>query len=346
MIGLITGGPGAGKSNLCLSDLVKDIEAGRPLFVHGIRDLKIPHEIIKCESKGCEYCRELDNDENCTYISAAEMHNQLPDDCLVVLDEVQHIYRPRKPGSAVPENVQFLETHRHRGIDFYFITQSPKLIDINCREMVTRHRHIVAGLFNRTIYEWPECNTTTQEGRTNAVTSIHTLDKKVYDLYKSAEVHTKQKRKVPFIIYPAAVALVFVIFAGTSLFGKIKEGDFLTGGSRMAEASGNPVQPSTEEVTPQQPSAEGLANPAPANGNISELSPVDLLKPRNPYQLESAPAFDSLLTVNEAPRMAACVMTADRCKCYTQQATEYPTTYFQCVDFIQGKTFNPYRSSP
>lgn len=56
MINLITGVPGSGKSAYALTLMLKEIEQGRPLFVHGIPNLKIPHTMVVCGSLTCEVC--------------------------------------------------------------------------------------------------------------------------------------------------------------------------------------------------------------------------------------------------------------------------------------------------
>ena len=59
--------------------------------------------------------------------------NIAPDGSVYFLDEAQNIYRPRSSASKVPESVAAFEVHRHKGLDFFLITQNPRLIDANIR---------------------------------------------------------------------------------------------------------------------------------------------------------------------------------------------------------------------
>ncbi len=49
-------------------------------------------------------------------------------------------------------------------------------------------------------YEWAECKDSIQS-TADAIKSKYTLDKKTFDLYKSASIHTKQKRRIPTAVF-------------------------------------------------------------------------------------------------------------------------------------------------
>ena len=114
MISLITGLPGSGKTNLLVHELMtRDDLKNRPLFVDGIPELKIP-------------TMEIPEGEDMT-----TWHKWAPTGAILVIDEAQRIFRPRPAGAKVPDYIQELETHRHKGIDIFVITQHPRLIDVN-----------------------------------------------------------------------------------------------------------------------------------------------------------------------------------------------------------------------
>lgn len=330
MINLLTGTPGSGKSTFMISFLIKEIKEGRPLFVHGIPDLKLHHTPIICESNQCNTCKKLIGDTK-DYLHSENMQNELPEDSIVILDEAQHIYRPRRPGAVVPENVQFLETHRHLGIDIWLITQSPKLIDINCRELVSRHIHVIKGLTGRKMYEWSLCKTQVQDELHNAVESKHKIDPKVFEMFTSATAHYKQKRKLPSVVYwGLPVFILLLLFTQRFV-------------SRFTEKYVEPEALATAQQTLEQSEGQELTSQLSFTQQNSDgfISADDLL-PREPFRLETAPIYDSLVEIKDFPRISACLATKDRCSCYTQQGTFYPTTFLQCLDFIDGRTFNPY----
>ncbi len=306
MIVLITGGPGTGKTAFTLSQLLEEKYQGRPLYVDGVKDLQIDHE-------------EFD---------PHKWPDELPEGSLAVIDECQRYWRPAGSGKALPDSIAELETHRHKGIDFFIVTQHPSLLHNNVRRLVGRHIHIVANWAGRKQYEWAECKTDPQQGRANAVTKKYTLPKKVYKLYKSAEVHTKQNRRLPVQVYILGALLVLGAILFARVFGSIND-----------KISGTSAAQSDKTVT----ATSSTSNAAKGTG---VLLPQHFV-PRVPHQPETAPAYDEVRKVTTFPKASACVMSErNGCKCYTQQGSRYLTTDNYCKTFIAQSSFDPYRLQP
>lgn len=117
----------------------------------------------------------------------------LPGD-VVVIDEVQTVWPKMVSGKRVPSMIRYLETHRHYGIDFVIITQGPALIHANVRSLVGQHRHVrrLKGRNAALIYEWDHCSANTDKIGT-ATSKVFLYPKKSFALYKSSQLHTKQK---------------------------------------------------------------------------------------------------------------------------------------------------------
>lgn len=195
MITLLTGAPGAGKTAQ-LVEWLRTLYADRPLYVHGLNGLTLEHFPV---------------DGN-------QWHTELPDGAILVIDEVQQVWRPRGPGHAPPASVQALETHRHRGIDVFLTTQKPNLLDANVRGLVGRHVHIRdTGWLGRWLYEWPECSENLA-WKTCAIKRRFKLPKAAFGLYKSASTHSsaaKTKSFMPLItagLVLAALLLVWLVY--------------------------------------------------------------------------------------------------------------------------------------
>ena len=135
----------------------------------------------------------------------------------------------RPSGQKVPPYVAELETHRHRGLDFIFITQNPRLIDVNLRSLIEHHTHYSkTSLGLRRKLEWSTGGAKDPDSRASireALVSVYRLDKSVYGYYKSAEVHTKIRTKRSKAIYIAPVAILAVGYGVWSTYGFIKDMD-------------------------------------------------------------------------------------------------------------------------
>jgi hypothetical protein len=126
---------------------------------------------------------------------------------VIVVDECQRLFRPMPAGRRIPRFIAKLETHRHFGVDFELITQHPQLLHVNVRNLVGQHRH-VRRLFGRgaaIVYEWDHC--TSPDRVKNAVKKPWFHNKKAFGLYKSAELHTKHRHPLGFVMW-ALFALV------------------------------------------------------------------------------------------------------------------------------------------
>lgn len=260
-ITLITGVPGTGKTVYAMSMIVQLVKTGRPLYVHGIPNLTIPHTPVICNSLTCDTCPpppllpqkpetiglDARSDQKQQYnidlenyeIKLKQYQSELdiykkqlqgdqwqdwaPDGALILFDEVQHIHRPRSSTSKVPISISAYETHRHKGLDFIILSQSPLLFDSNLQRLVGRHIHLRSTWLTRYQYEFPECKTSlgTLSG---AVKSKYKLDKRVYPLFKSASLHTKQEKKVPVAVYLLIVLFFVFLFiayrVNASIFSK------------------------------------------------------------------------------------------------------------------------------
>lgn len=204
MIVLITGLPGSGKTAYAVDMLAHDPQfAGRPKFVMGVPGLKIEHEACPPVEQWVEFRVSPEDD------SLQLPYFTFPENAVVFIDEAQRVYRPRPAGAAVPPHVAAFETHRHTGVDFILITQQAGLLDSNIRRLIGRHVHIRPTPMGRYKYEWMELgDPESQSSRQLAASSRYKLPKRAFDLYKSAETHTKLRTPIPWYYWLFAVALL------------------------------------------------------------------------------------------------------------------------------------------
>ena len=311
MITLITGAPGSGKSAALVS-LLKELSKGRAIYCNGIPDLKIDHH-------------ELED--------PTQWMRDVPDGSVIVIDEVQRIWRPRGPGNKVPADVASLETHRHRGIDFYIVTQGPRLVDANVRALVGRHIHLRdIGVLGRWWYEWPECSDQCATTWRNApIKKRYRLPKAIFAEYKSASVHIKPIRSFPTMVVVLLLALGVTGFMAFKTYAMISE-------------KINPVAAAA-------PSQLGLKATLPTGTPPPPQAPAFIddrvaFMPRISDKPETAPAYDSMRVVVNMPRIAGVMCFGGECRCVSQQGTVLDISPKTCAQWLERPPFDPYTLPP
>jgi zona occludens toxin len=315
MITFISGAPGTGKTAALVS-MLRDLSKDRAIFVHGIPELKIPHT-------------ELEKPDN--------WHNDVPDGSVIVIDEVQNVWRPRGPGQKVPDNVAKLETHRHRGLDFYIISQGPNLVDGNVRALIGRHVHLrELGVLGRWWYEWPECADNCRTAWKNApIKKRYRLPKKNFKDYKSSSLHVKPIRSFPWMLVVMVAALGGVAYKSWDLYNTIMSKGMPTPLASGAKPSGGPTV--TGLLTGDTAGLRSVSGNAPKV--IDDR--VDWL-PRISSRPETAPAYDELRKVAVLPRIAAGYVKGREVRCYTQQGTRVDITDDECRAWLANPPFDAY----
>ena len=319
MINLITGLPGNGKTLFAIGHIKAWAEReNRPVFYSGIN--------LTEEGKAALGWTEID---------ALEWY-KCPPGAIVFIDEAQRVFRPRMHGKEVPKHVAELETHRHHGMDLVLITQHPMLIDNEVRRLAGNHRHVVRmmGTQRATIHEWSEVRQDCEKGprRADSGKTIYTYDRAIYTLYKSAELHTV-KRKIPRIVYVVAL-LPFVVLAGIYYI--------YTFGKKVTETPNIPAaadaKASGQTTTPVRPV-----------GDKPQFDPIEDLKhyvamntPRVQGLPHTMPKFDEVTKPIVAPVPVACVASAKKCLCYTQQGTRMDVRDQQCRDIAEFGFFQEF----
>lgn len=218
MITLLTGLPGHGKTLYCVDKLL------RPLV-----DATIKHEV---DGQTVEIRRRILTNINGLLLDHVKIdaewlmdwHNRCQPGDVIVYDEVQKAWPLVATGSKVPPAIEALETHRHMGVDFIPITQHPMLIHANLTRLVGRHLHVrrLGNMGFATVYEWDGCSRTLLYKNTMAKYPYR-YNAKVFDLYKSAEVHTKQPRKMPSLVFGIIAAIGGMAYLGPTVAARLSE---------------------------------------------------------------------------------------------------------------------------
>jgi len=297
MINLITGMPGNGKTLFTIAHVMDVAEKEkRDVYYSGIRGCAVPGWI--------EFGGEIDKEK--PWMTDPSEWYKLPDKAIIIIDECQRLFRPRSFGSKVPLYISELETHRHRGLDLYIVTQSAKLVDSNIRGLVGIHRHVVRsfGLGRAMIHSWEnqtKDNPEKPSSRTDSMSKAFTYPKNIFDFYKSAEAHT-HKRSIPKRVL-LFLAIPFIIGALVWTFN-----------SRFQEK----INPKAKDVNGVV--VDGV--PRMTAPIVPALTYAMSHAPEVPGLAFTAPAYSEVTKPKRAPAPVACVSTKTRCGCYTQDGTK------------------------
>jgi len=299
MLTLITGTPGAGKSLYAVWNFAKPVPGStiedkqqsveRTLYSN-VKDLLVEHIKIGPE--------ELNT-----------WHQWAKPGDVILFDEVQEVWRPRSFGTKVPEPIAGLETHRHMGVDFILITQHPMLLDPNIRRLVNQHLHL-RRITKTTamVYEWDHCenpgNTKTAVG-----SKVWFHPKKAYELYKSAQLHTKPTARMPMIAWLGVLALAGFAYAGPVAYDRFKTS--LGHHEKKIETA---QAPNVKTITLE-------------NGQSATVETVQLPIPAPlPVEPASAPVAH--------PAIAGCIKVGQRCGCMDTSGRTVEAVPGYCPDLV------------
>ena len=334
-IQLITGTPGAGKSAYVVAQLLEMREAAeragkppRPIVVMGIPDLTVPHEVA---GPVAEWTKMEPTPEDETVLEAVFT---FPEGALVVIDEAQKVFRPRAVSSKVPPVVAAFEKHRHLGLDFWLVTQHPTLLDANVRKLIGKHVHLRGTWAGRELLEWPEASDpNSRSERATAIRRRYRLPSKAFEHYKSATVHIKQSRRVPFALWLFLGVSVLCAVLAWRVVSNIRAG---ASGDRYGAADTPSASGGRAEIVP---AAGAVRHAALSRGELTAA----MYQPRFKDRPESAPLYDDVRKVLEVPHVVGCIELADACKCFTDQATDAGYSLDSCRAWLKSPPFSPFR---
>lgn len=293
MIELNTGVPGSGKTLGMVQRLAKlqarwetNPEESRPVFVLGVPDLILPHSLVPLKSVQINKAGAP---------SLVPDWEAMPDGSLVIIDEAQGCFPPRSSASTAPAHVAWLNTHRHHGFDLWLTTQHPKLIDGTVRALVGKHGHYrrIFGMQRACVYEWDACSDSLS-GTNNAVKSYFSYPKSVFKYYKSAEIHTKQKFRLPVWLLIPFIGVALGLYFVPRSYAVLTHG-----------MSGKGIK--VDEV--QQVGAV-VPKAAPNVASVSGSPPG------------VAPVLAPSVFAKTAVLAAACIASEKMCQCYTEQGVK------------------------
>lgn len=332
MIFMFTGQPGHGKTLFSLQQALDFKAKGRTVYACNVR--------------------QLDYDKTgflpMTLEEFKRWHTDIPDGSVIWVDECYMPMPKRGPSVKVPAFVDELARHRHRGLDFIFVAQSPSTqVDSFVHDLIEEHYHI------RRRYGLPFVHVRrfdryerNPEKALPLTTSRKKYPSKLFGLYKSTELDTTQRR-IPWFYFAVGGLAIAAVLA----FFNAKRQIFNRTTNDTPVASAESMQPGSVGIP--KPGYSG--SEARTRGTATDY--VAALQPRVPGQPWSAPIYDSLSVPGDPPRVF-CMEAGEgvdafgdhqsgTCGCKTEQGTRYSMPYQDCVTVARHGQYEPFlRQAP
>lgn len=332
MIYWFTGQPGHGKTLHAIERLLEFKDQGRPVYACNIREFDYAKAGVL----------EMTPDQ------FKDWPNFMPDGAVALVDEAyEHGMLPKRPaGAKVPHHVEQLAKHRHKGLDFIFVSQSPdKQCDQFVHDLIERHVH-VRRRFGTKFVQLREFDRfeAQAEKATPLVNRRRTLPTRPMGLYKSTELDTTERR-IPWYIVSLPVMLVAAVGMIYYAFGGMAE--------RLSGSPAEPVQTQGSAAAPRDGALATAGGAAARSERLPLKEYVDQFLPRIPSQPWSAPVYDDALSVPSEPPRLFCMSSlggenglgefdGPSCSCVTDQGTAYDLDESTCRYIARRGQYEPY----
>ena len=333
MIYWYTGQPGHGKTLHAIDRLLDFKDQGRIVYACNIRQFDYARSGVL----------EMTPEQFCDW------PNFLPDGAVALVDEAyEHGMLPKRPpGSRLPNHVQQLAKHRHRGLDFIFVSQSPdKQCDQFVHDLIERHVHVRRRFGTKFVHlrEFDRFESRPEKA-TPLVTRRKKLPTRPMGMYQSTELDTTE-RKIPWYYIALPVAAGLGLFLMYYTFGNM--------GKRLGGEDVNASFQAANGAAPRDGASATASGVAKGSVPVSPAEYARRFIPRLPSEPWSAPAYDNALNLpTEAPRLF-CMSSLDglnaqgeyvepTCSCLTEQGTNYELDQSTCRFVARRGQYEPYR---
>lgn len=179
---------------------------------------------------------------------------ECPDGSIIVIDEVQLV----EPYSDIKTKdnpiVQDLTIHRHRGFDFWFITQSPTLLHPTVKVLIGVHFHLTRPYGMTTVvYRFGSCKDTPNAmvNKQNCEAKFNfSPQQRIFKLYKSTTINTHKKRFPKGIWFFLSWVILGIGFFIYNIFsGDLSKSSLVDDGEKKIETPSNLTNNITSSIT-------------------------------------------------------------------------------------------------
>lgn len=178
---------------------------------------------------------------------------ECPDGSVVVIDEVQLVEPYNDLKSKDNPIIQDLTIHRHRGFDFYFITQYPSLLHPTVKVLIGVHYHLTRPYGMKTVvyqYGSAKDNPNALVNKQNREAKFFfTPQQRIFKLYKSTTINTHKKRFPKGVLFFVAWVVLGIVLFIWNLSGDGLEKSTVFGDGKPREVSADNTQNNDNVIT-------------------------------------------------------------------------------------------------
>lgn len=307
MIGLITGMPGNGKTLRAVEKIIEAKAENDLLVKTGKAEPRFFYSNI--DGLQLDYVQPLDKD-----------WRQYPDGSFLVYDEAHQLFPSTgKPGRSDDPIINQMDEHRHRGFDMLMITQWPTKIHHEIRSLMTLHEHVhrAFGMERAGLYSWNrvQIDPYDDKARSTGSEEIWPYPKKLYQVYKSATLHTTaHKFKFPPKVRNALISIPLIGLVLWALYAYIVS-PFVADATSTVKT----------ELAPSSTGEGGKALAAAPDGDFN-----------NPDLSELNSTRSSIVSIS------GCV-SGRFCRCFDSQGFLLDLSLSTCRNYAEGNIAMPVR---
>lgn len=277
-----------------------------------------------------------------------------PDGSIFAIDEVQLVPPYNDNKNKNDDIVQELTIHRHRGFDFWFITQSATYLHPTIKELISCHLHITRPYWRTPkVYQYGSLrqypNTLINKLNCESKFTFKPKDS-IFKLYKSTSIDTSKKR-TPAGLYGFAAFIVLalcVFFYGLS-GGSGFLGHFFGSDEKKMEVKQQTSTSQTSNVPTSDPNFKTNFDPNTECRKAINVEKPECLKwfdtfktdkqenatvsydPQQPYLTQSNLTYN----VTSKPLFSGCAKFNGKYYAYTQQGTRLDVSSEDCKRLIE-----------
>ncbi len=291
-----------------------------------------------------------------------------PDGSIFAIDEVQLVPPYNDNKNKNDDIVQELTIHRHRGFDFWFITQSATYLHPTIKELISCHLHITRPYWRTPkVYQYGSLRQypNTLINKLNCESKFTFKPKEsIFKLYKSTSIDTSKKR-TPAGLYGFAAFIVLalcVFFYGLSGGSGFLGHFFGSDEKKMEVKKQTSISQTTNFPTPdpnvktnfdantecrkainveKSECVEWFNNLTQVGGSVATTDTVQITyNPSKPYDTKLPDHYT--IALNDYPRLSGCMtLSSGKLIALDQQGNYMPdVSQSDCKRYMQG--FRPF----